>query len=73
LLESIANAVTVPITPEVIDRLVSALRKALKSDDPGFRKAYLRLFVDQLPTANAVPSFVRDWRALVDSNHRPTA
>ena len=36
------------ITPERISRLSVALRQALRSDDPGFRKGYLRLFVNQI-------------------------
>ena len=36
------------ITEAAIDRLATALRQALQSDDPAFRKAYLRLFVGQI-------------------------
>lgn len=82
------------INDETIARLASALRDALQNGDPTFRKAYLRLFVDQVivgdaeirlrgPTAalakaaaapglppggDLVPSFVRDWRPVRDSN-----
>ena len=34
------------ITPDKIARFTEALRTALHDDDPAFRKAYLRLFVD---------------------------
>ena len=34
------------ITPDRIERFAGLLRRALASDDPAFRKAYLRLFVD---------------------------
>ena len=82
------------ITGDSIARLAAALRQALHGDDPASRKAYLRLFVDEVvvgdneiciqgPTAalakaainrglpapgNAVPSFVREWRPVGDSN-----
>jgi site-specific DNA recombinase len=84
------------ITPVKIDRLAIVLREAMRSSDIAFRKAYLRLFVDQIivgddeinmrgptvalakaaelgalpPTGEMVPSFVRGWRALRDSNPR---
>jgi site-specific DNA recombinase len=82
------------ITPEKIDRFAAALRIVMTSDDPSFRKAYLRLFVDDVivneseiilrgpkqslakgagsgglpPAAAVVPSFVREWRPVRDSN-----
>ena len=82
------------ITPEKIDRLATALTNAMQNGDIGFRKAYLRLFVDQvivgnddirlrgpavalakavsadgLPNAGGVvPSFVRKWYPVRDSN-----
>jgi hypothetical protein len=40
------------IINESIDRLSGALRQALQSDDPSFRKAYVRLFVDQVVVGN---------------------
>lgn len=36
------------ITPESIARLADSLREALRSDDPNFRKAYLRLFAGEV-------------------------
>jgi hypothetical protein len=36
------------ITPEKIDCLAAVIREALRNDDPGFRKAYLRLFVGKV-------------------------
>ena len=41
------------ITKGAIDRLATALRQALSSDDPAFRKAYLRLFVGQIVVSDA--------------------
>ena len=35
------------ITDETIERLAVHLRQAMRSDDPSFRKAYLRLFASQ--------------------------
>ena len=48
LLEAAGAAGGAMITPDSIARLATALRHALQNDDPGFRKAYLRLFVDQV-------------------------
>jgi site-specific DNA recombinase len=82
------------INSDSITRLATALRGALQSDDPAFRKAYLRLFVDEVivgdseirmrgpraalakataigalpPAGGVVPSFVRQWRPVRDSN-----
>ncbi len=36
------------ITPDKIERFARALREALANPDNGFRKAYLKLFVDQV-------------------------
>ena len=36
------------ITPDKIHRLATALREAMRNGDVAFRKAYLRLFVDQV-------------------------
>ena len=94
LLEAADGNQPAAITLESVGRLADALRAALASDDPSFRKAYLRLFVDEvtvgdeqivlrgpkaalarataagdLPAASAtVPSFVRQWRPVGDSN-----
>ena len=48
LLDAASSASTTTITDENIARLATALRRALQSEDPAFRKAYLRLFVDQV-------------------------
>lgn len=82
------------ITSDTIARLSERLRQVLANGDPAFRKAYLRLFVDQVvigdaeirlrgptaslakaaaagdlpPAAGTVPSFVREWRPVRDSN-----
>ena len=82
------------ITPDKLKRLAAAAREALTQGDPAFRKAYLRLFLEQvivgdsenrlsgptdalaraakagaLPAASgSVPSFVRKWRPVRDSN-----
>ena len=94
LLEAAGATGSPTITPAAIDHMATMLRQVLRSDDPGFRKAYLRLFVDQVvvgdreirlrgpkaalanaathstlpPTAGAVPSFVRNWYPVRDSN-----
>jgi DNA invertase Pin-like site-specific DNA recombinase len=94
LLEAAGAPGNSTITPESITRLAGSLRDALASDDPSFRKAYLRLFVDQVivgdneirlrgpkaalakattvgglpPSGGVVPSFVREWRPVGDSN-----
>jgi site-specific DNA recombinase len=39
---------SVEITADAVTQLSTALREALQNDDPSFRKAYLRLFVDQV-------------------------
>ena len=46
MLDGVENVGASVITPDKIDRVGAALREALKSGDPAFRKAYLRLFVD---------------------------
>ncbi len=46
VLETIQKVGSRVITPERVERFAGLLRKALASDDPAFRKAYLRLFVD---------------------------
>ncbi|WP_206742661.1 hypothetical protein, partial [Acidisphaera rubrifaciens] len=77
-----------------IARTAAALRAALRSDDPAFRKAYVRLFLAEVlvtddeirlrgptaalakattheglpPPGAMVPSFVRQWRPVGDSN-----
>ena len=48
LLDAANTAGTAKITPDTVTRLAGAMREALRSDDPSFRKAYLRLFVDQV-------------------------
>ena len=94
LLDARSTSGTAAITRETIARFASALRQVLQTGDPAFRKAYLRLFVDQVvvgdteihlrgPTAalakaaanpslpsagDLVPSFVREWRPVRDSN-----
>jgi site-specific DNA recombinase len=81
------------ITPARIQRLAAVLRDCLRSGDMALRKAYLRMFLDQVvvgaeeirlrgPTAalataansgelslaDMVPSFVRKWRPVGESN-----
>lgn len=82
------------ITPDKINRLATAMKEAMRNGEIGFRKAYLRLFVEEvivgdedirlkgptvalakaasaggLPKAGGVvPSFVRQWRPVRDSN-----
>ncbi len=94
LLEGTSHTQEATITDESIARLAGSLRQALRSDDPGFRKAYLRLFVEHVIVGDAeislrgpraalakattvgsvpsaagpVPSFVREWRPVRDSN-----
>ncbi len=89
-----SSAGTSAITNDRVIRFAEALRSAIASDDPNFRKAYLRLFVDNItvqdtevaitgpkaalakacalddlpPAAAVVPSFVRAWRPVRDSN-----
>ena len=48
LLEAASAAHPSAITPESITRLAASLREALGSDDPGFRNAYVRLFVGEV-------------------------
>jgi site-specific DNA recombinase len=48
LLEASASVGAARITPDSIERLSAALRSALSSEDPSFRKAYLRLFVNEV-------------------------
>lgn len=48
LLEAATSSNTQSITPERIARFTTLLRSALADPDPAFRKAYLRLFVDQI-------------------------
>jgi hypothetical protein len=48
LLDAAATSGTAAITDETIARFASALRWVLQTGDPAFRKAYLRLFVDQV-------------------------
>jgi hypothetical protein len=48
-----AGTSTAAINDETIARLASALRDALQNGDPTFRKAYLRLFVDQVIVGDA--------------------
>jgi len=48
LLEASATNGTRRITPERLARFADLLREALGSSDAAFRKAYLRLFVDQV-------------------------
>lgn len=48
LLDAGGAADTGIITGDNIARLAAVLRQAVQSDDPAFRKAYLRLFVDQV-------------------------
>jgi DNA invertase Pin-like site-specific DNA recombinase len=48
LLEAAEGNQPAAITLESLGRLADALRAALASDDPSFRKAYLRLFVDEV-------------------------
>ena len=47
-LESAGVSATPAITPTKIERLGTAIREAFGTDDPAARKAYLRLFVDQI-------------------------
>lgn len=47
-LEAMGRQGTPIITAAKIERLGSAVREALAKDDPSYRKAYLRLFVDQV-------------------------
>jgi site-specific DNA recombinase len=94
LLDGAAKAGGAKITSEKLRALAAALRGVMRDGDPAFRKAYLRLFVDQVvvgdadirlrgPTealaraassaglphaAGVVPSFVREWRPVRDSN-----
>jgi site-specific DNA recombinase len=94
LLEAGGSVGAARITPDSIERLSASLRDALRSQDPSFRKAYLRLFLDEVvvgddairlrgpkaalakatlgdglpPAAGVVPSFVRQWRPVRDSN-----
>jgi site-specific DNA recombinase len=94
LLEQSTAAGNAAITETKIARLADAIRQAMAHEDPAFRKAYLRLFVDtiivgdseiaitgpkaalakaatlsELPSAaTMVPSFVREWRPVGDSN-----
>jgi len=96
LLDDVSTAGAAAITAETIEQLAVVLREVLKNGEPGFRKAYLRLFVEQVvvgdtdvrmrgPTAvlakaaaagglpttgELVPSFVRQWRPVRDSNPR---
>jgi hypothetical protein len=46
------EAGTSQITPDKINKLSVVLREALKSGDIGFRKAYLRLFLDRVVVAD---------------------
>lgn len=48
LLEAASAAHPSGITPQSITRLAASLREALGSDDPGFRKTYVRLFVGEV-------------------------
>ena len=48
LLEAAEPVGTSVITPDKIDRLATALHQAVRTGDTAFRKAYLRLFVDQV-------------------------
>ncbi len=72
LLNSVDAAGGATITEESVAGLATGLRRALQSDDPAFRKAYLRLFATinggLPPAAGVVPSFVREWRPVGDSN-----
>jgi site-specific DNA recombinase len=94
LLDGAAASGTARITGEKLAALATALRAVVRDGDPAFRKAYPRLFVEQvvvgdtdirmrgptealakaassggLPiTASMVPSFVRQWRPVRDSN-----
>ena len=94
LLETSRRTTAGGMTPERIERCGYLLRTALEGGDVAFRKAYLRLFVDQVvvgdteiricgpkaslakmalqgslpPPAAMVPSFVREWRPVRDSN-----
>ncbi len=94
LVEAPGAAGTSTITPDKLKQLSAAAREALTNGDPAFRKAYLRLFLEQvivgdreirlagptdalaraakagsLPTTGGlVPSFVRKWRPVRDSN-----
>ncbi|MBN9698560.1 MAG: zinc ribbon domain-containing protein, partial [Zoogloea sp.] len=51
-IEAAANASTPVITPAKIDRLGASLRELLSQDDTAARKAYLRLFIDQVVVAD---------------------
>jgi site-specific DNA recombinase len=93
LLSAAGTSATTAITSSALTKLAHCLRQALQNGDPTFRKAYLRLFVDQVivgdteirlrgPTAalaraaesgpvslpEQVPSFMRVWRPVRDSN-----
>ncbi len=93
LLEQSISTKNTMITDSKLARFAELIRQSMKSDDPAFRKAYLRLFVDtvivgdaeisisgskatlakavslnELPAASVVPSFVRAWRPVGDSN-----
>jgi site-specific DNA recombinase len=94
LLEQSSAAPDTALTESRLARFADVMKAAMASEDPGFRKAYLRLFVDtvtvndaqieltgpksalakaagqdNLPAAAAVvPSFVRAWRPVGDSN-----
>jgi hypothetical protein len=48
LLQAAGSRQSGTITEQTIARFASALRQALQDGDPTFRKAYLRLFVDQV-------------------------
>jgi hypothetical protein len=48
LLEAAGATGTSTITPASITRLAGSLQEALSSNDPNFRKAYLRLFVNDV-------------------------
>ena len=53
LLEAAGASGTMTITQDSITRLAGSLRQVLQSDDPAIRKAYLRLFVDQVIVGDA--------------------
>ena len=83
-----------PISSATLDRFAEAMRDALCQGDIAFRRAYVRLFVDEIvlsdgeislsgpkdslarsasigtlpPAGVMVPSFVRKWRPVGDSN-----
>ena len=52
LLSAASTRGTSRITAEGLERFASSLRQALHNGDPQFRKAYLRLFVDQVVVGN---------------------